>query len=352
MTYLWEYLQHTDLPIVIYGMGDEADKLFACCERFGVTVSGIFASDEYVRGHSFHGYPVKTYREICGLYDEFIILLAFAAFEETLMEKITGYAHAHPLYAPDLPLFGGEILTPQWVHDNADALREVYDLLADQTSKAVFEGVLRYKLSGDILTLRRTETPRSEVFETIFRFGERETFLDLGAYNGDTVQEFVSQTGGRYERIIAVEPDKKNYSKLLTATADLPNVRCENVGVWNEPGTLFFSGGGGRAGCIIPEEETDTAKRYHIPVDAIDNLVGDENVTYIKMDVEGAETEALSGGKETIRRCHPRLAISAYHRTHDFLTLVQTLHDIDPTYKIYLRHHPYIPAWETNIYAV
>jgi len=354
MTFLWEMLKHTALPVVIYGMGDGADKLFLRCEEFGVPVADIFASDEYVRGHVFRGYKVLKYSEVCEKYEDFIILLAFAAFEDALMAKITRYAHEHPLYAPDLPLFGGEILTPEWVKAHADELRLAYDLLADEQSKTVFETVLRYKLSGDVLALRACETPREEIFKTIFRFGTEETFLDLGAYNGDTALEFARQTDGAYKEIIAVEPDKKNYEKLIRSTAALHAVRCENVGIWETRGLLSFSGGGGRASCITPDAvlDTETSKKYHIPVDTIDNIVESSNVTYIKMDVEGAEHEALEGGKATITRCHPKLAVSAYHRTHDFLTLILKLHAIDPTYKIYLRHHPYIPAWETNIYTI
>ena len=354
MTYLWDMLRETQLPVVIYGMGDGADKLFLRCEQFGVTVADIFASDEYVRGHTFRGYRVLKYSEVCEKYDDFIILLAFAAFEDELMAKITRYAHEHPLYAPDLPLFGGEILTPDWVKEHADDLRTAYSILADEQSKTVFETVLRYKLSGGVLDLRTCETPREEIFETIFRFDENETFLDLGAYNGDTVQEFALQTSGIYRGIIAVEPDKKNYEKLLRATAELHDVRCENVGIWETNGILSFSGGGGRASCLTPDAvlDAETSKKYHIPVDTIDRIVGSGDVTYIKMDVEGAEHEALEGGRETIIRCHPKLAVSAYHRTHDFLTLILKLHAIDPTYRIYLRHHPYIPAWETNIYAI
>jgi len=354
MTFLWEYLRSSSLPIVIYGMGDGADKLFLRCEQFGVPVADIFASDEYVRGHVFRGYRVLKYSEVCEKYDHFIILLAFAAFEDGLISKITEYAHKHELYAPDLPLFGGEILTPDWVHDHADDIRLSYSVLADDQSKKVFETVLRYKLSGDVLDLRSCESPRNEIFESIFHFDTNESFLDLGAYNGDTALEFASQVNNQYKQIIAVEPDKKNYDKLLRTVSDLHNVRCINAGIWDSSGLLSFSGGGGRASCIAPDMviDSDTSKKYHIPVDTIDNIVGDADITYIKMDVEGAEHEALDGGKNTLRRCHPKLAISAYHRTHDFLELILKIHEIDPSYKIYLRHHPYIPAWETNIYAV
>ncbi len=354
MTYLWNLLQNTTLPVVIYGMGDGADKLFACCEAFSVPVSDVFASDEYVRGHEFHGYRVLRYADVCQKYDEFIILLAFAAFEDSLMEKITGYARKHQLYAPDLPLFGGEILTPDWLHENSDDIRKAYDLLADDVSRHTFESVLRYKMGGDILTLRACETPREAVFSDIFSFSQEETYLDLGAYNGDTVHEFVGLTGGNYKKIVAVEPDRKNFQKLMQSVEELQHVECVNVGVWDKSGTLSFSGGGGRASCLTPDESvtSETSKRYSVSVDTVDNIVGDGDVTYIKMDVEGAEREALLGARNTLFRCKPKLAVSAYHRTDDFVKLLLLIHKLNPEYRLYLRHHPYIPAWETNIYCV
>ncbi len=354
MTYLWELLQNTTLPVVIYGMGDGADKLLACCNAFSVPVADIFASDEYVRGHEFHGYRVLRYDEVCQKYDNFIILLAFAAFEEGLMEKITGYAKKHQMYAPDLPLFGGDILTPKWICDHADDINKAYNLLADDISRNTFESVLRYKLGGDILTLRSCETIRDDVFTDIIHLSDNETYLDLGAYNGDTIHEFCTLVGGKYKEIIAVEPDRKNYQKLMQSVSQLKNVQSVNVGVWNEVGTISFSGGGGRASCLVPDMsvETQTSKRYNVSVDTIDNIVGDRDVTYIKMDVEGAEHEALLGGQNTLLRCMPRLAVSAYHRTDDFVTLILRIHEINPRYRIYLRHHPYIPAWETNLYCV
>jgi len=73
--------------------------------------------------------------------------------------------------------------------------------------------------------------------------------------------------------------------------------------------------------------------------------------TYIKFDVEGAEMAAISGGEKTITSNIPKLAISLYHKTMDFLDIPLYIKRLVPQYKLYLRHHPYLPAWETNLYA-
>ena len=69
------------------------------------------------------------------------------------------------------------------------------------------------------------------------------------------------------------------------------------------------------------------------------------------MDIEGAESKALDGASETIKKYHPKLYVCAYHRNEDFFELVKKIHSLNADYRIYMRHHPYIPAWETNLYA-
>ena len=66
------------------------------------------------------------------------------------------------------------------------------------------------------------------------------TNITLGAYDGDTVREFLQATGGEYEKIIAVEADEKNYRKLTDKTADVRDITTHNLAVWDKKETLFF----------------------------------------------------------------------------------------------------------------
>lgn len=344
---LWERLRRETRPVVLYGMGDGAEKIYRQCQRYGIAVSDIFASDEYVRGHSFLGFRVLRYAEICEKYEDCVILLCFAAFRPELLERLHRIAERYTLLAPDVPLFGDELADENFLQRHAEPLREAYALLADALSRRVFENVLRFKLSGNIEHLRACETERAEVFENIFRFSARERYLDLGAYTGDTVLEFIERTGGRFARITALEPDPKSYKKLaaLCETLQDGRINCYNAGAWDKTGTQTFTGHGGRGSHI------DT-QGYSVPVYAVDDLLQGAPVTYIKMDVEGAEAAALRGMAQTLRQYAPAMAVSAYHRTADFFQLPLLVHRLQPNYRLFLRHHPYIPAWETNLYAV
>ena len=70
------------------------------------------------------------------------------------------------------------------------------------------------------------------------------------------------------------------------------------------------------------------------------------------MDVEGEEVATIKGGSQTILNCKPKMLISAYHRTDDFITIPKAVFDIRDDYKLYIRHFKYLPAWDTNFYFI
>ncbi len=212
--WLWHRLAKESRPVVLYGMGDGAEKLLRLCARFGVTVRGIFASDEFVRGQQFAGFTVETYRELTARLQDPLILVAFGTERPEVLERIYALAEKYEVLAPDIPLFGEELAEPEALREKMPALEEMYSRLADDRSRRVLTAVLNYKLSGKIQYLRACETPREEVFSEILPLGTEETYVDLGAYDGDTVLDFAERTGGRYRRSLACEPDLNNCVKL------------------------------------------------------------------------------------------------------------------------------------------
>lgn len=338
-SFLFYKLQGTQKPVFIYGMGNGAVKLKLMLERYDIPLSGVFASDEFVRGHKFLGHTVIKYSD---LPPDAVILLAFGAFTSELLERFESMADKHEFYAPDLPLFGEEYFEPAFFRKNAEEMRSAYSLLSDEQSRLVFKNTALHKLCGEIKPLLDMQTPKSESY-SLLSLGESESYLDLGAYDGDTVREFIQAVNGKYSEITAVEPDIKNFAKLIKKT---PQARCLNIGVWDKAGELAFSTEASRNSSI------NEGGGRKIRVDTIDELCKDGRVTFIKMDVEGSEARALSGGAKTLREQRPKLLVSAYHRTGDFFELLNLIHRIEPQYKLYLRHQPYVPNWETNIIAI
>lgn len=341
---LWNYLARIKKPIVLYGMGDGAVKVMNALSDYGLRADEVFASDEFVRGHSFCGYKVKKLSEIESEYDDFIILLCFGAGYDELIEKISEINTRHELYAPDLPVFGEGLFTYEYLLENINSAEEVYSILADEFSKKVYADVLNFKISGKIKYLFSCESGREEIIRRVLRPNEGDTYYDLGAYNGDTVAEILSYTGGRLKKAVAFEPDFRNYKKLSANTDSLGFATALNAGAWSEDTVLTFSQRSGRNSSVAKQGKPTQMR-------SVDSVAGGEEVTLLKLDVEGAESEALCGAAETIRKFRPRLEVACYHRNGDMFSLPLLVKKLNPDYQIYMRHHRYIPAWETNIYA-
>ncbi len=350
-TCLWDYLAETKKKIVLYGMGDGAEKIQSVLNSINMQVDDIMASDEFVRGHSFLGIRVKKLSEIEQLYgDNFIILVSFGSQFPDVMEHIYEIAEKHELYAPNVPVVGEGLFTLDYAKEHYNELKSAYSLMADEQSKKVFENVIRYKLSGNINLLRECETPKEEMFD-ILRVGSEEIYVDLGAYNGDTLVEFLNETSMKFKKLYAMEPDHKNYTKLKRRLYMIGSALLEayNCGAWDTETTLQFSSRAGRSSKVA---NAGTACSREVKMMSVDHMLQGGGATLIKYDVEGSEEKALNGTKATIAKFRPKLNIAVYHRNEDMFAIPLQVAALNRKYKIYMRHHPYVPDWDTNIYCL
>lgn len=346
---LWTYLASASKTIVMYGMGNGADKIISVCESYGIEVSDFFASDGFVRGQIFHGKRVMSFSEIKEKYgkDNIIVLVAFASSLPDVMQRIAEVADECETYIPDVPVRGCNVFCEAFENEHKEKIEEAYNLLADERSKEVFRGVIEFRRSGRLDILTSTADARSDVMSDLLNFKKYRVAADIGAYNGDTAQE-LTELCPHIEKIFALEPDRRNFRKLASFAESETRVIPINSAAWKENTTLIFDDSGNRNAGL-----DDGSSRRHAEVDAValDSILS-EQVDYIKYDVEGAEKEAIEGTEETIKKYHPDLLISVYHRTEDLHELILQIHSIAPEYKLYLRRYPYIPAWDLNLYAI
>ena len=352
---LWIYLKQTNLPIVIYGMGNGADKIIDVLNANGIEVSDFFASDGFVRGHSFHGKRVLSFSEVKEKYEKFIILLAFGSSLDDVMKKIYAIAQEYELYAPDVPVCGGELFNADFYLENKERFDLVRELLADEKSKEVYDDLISYKLSGNIAYLQHADTPKKEALTDILSGGYT-AYADLGAYNGDTVKEALAFYP-TIRKITAFEPSAKTFAKLTAYLQTLNHVQINACPLcaWNRTETVILTDGAGRNTAIGGNTIGKTKNGANIHTsecDALDNQNSYENEKLlIKYDVEGAEWEAIHGSLNTIQKNETELIVSLYHKSRDLFTLPLLIHEIIPHHKLYLRKHPYVPAWDINLYV-
>jgi len=348
---VWNALKNEERPIVVYGMGNGADKLLAKFTEYSVTVADFFASDGFVRGHSYRGVRIKSFSEIKEKYQDFVIVLSFASRRREVIEFLKCLDSDYDMYVPDMPVADtDEYFDCNFYNNHYNEICKAINCLADDESKKLFANIIKYKLSGKLSYLTDLTHSVSDVYSLLL-MKDIKNAIDAGAYNGDTAREMLEHLGS-VENIIAIEPDKKNFSKLQRyslAESDV-NIKCINAAVWSENGIADFHTSGNRNSTI-----SATASYQHkdsfvetVTVDSVAQF----KVDYIKYDVEGAESEALIGSSGIIARDKPALLVSSYHRSRDIFSLVLYLGSEYPFYNLYLRRLLCVPAWELSIIAI
>ena len=337
----WEKIKESGKPVVIYGMGNGADKVIDEFNRLEIPVMGVTASDDFVRGQQFRGFTVRKLSDFEG---DFIVAVAFASCIPDVMNHIFSLCGKYRVIVPCVPVFGDEIFNRDFVEKHEKELNDAYNLFEDE-SKKIFAGCIDFIFGGELETLKSITTEKSEVFENILKFGDNESYLDLGAYRGDTVEEFLHYCGGNYSDITALEPDRRTFRKLETYLENVEKSTAIQKAVYKENKTLIFSSKAGRQSAIAGKGE-------EVEAVSVDSLCSDKTVTYIKMDVEGAEKEAIEGAESTLKNQKPKLNIALYHRSEDIFSIPLQIAQINPCYKFFIRRHPYIPCWDMNLYCI
>jgi FkbM family methyltransferase len=184
-----------------------------------------------------------------------------------------------------------------------------------------------------------------------------DVFMDIGAFNGDTIQEFLDLTDNNFSKIIAVEPDAKNLQKLLRRHGDLlgESLIPVNAAACDAEGETAFHMGGGMHGRIDGNSAAGKHRKIisTVTIDALAARFSPEKpITYINIDAEGAEAAVLRGAAMTVKRDKPQMIVAAYHRPRDILDLPEQILSINPGYRLYLRRQECLPCWELNIIAV
>lgn len=260
-----------------------------------------------------------------------------------MKRHLFGYLHSLWLYRHPTRKMENE---KRFFSEHIQELKKVYNSLENEQSRSVFENILKYRITYNWAYLKNCRTKgylKNQYLVPELPFSDREVIVDCGAYDGDTAKLFNKKIPGC--RIISLEPSEKNFEALQKLK--LEGLQPIQAGAWSEDTTLNFSdkGGGSTSGAI---NASGTAK---IIVKALDHLSECQSATYIKMDIEGAELEALKGAEKTIKRQKPKLAICIYHRPQDFFEIPLYIKKLNPNYKLYIYHHTY-EILETVLYAV
>ena len=346
---VWEKLKQTNKPIVLYGMGNGADKILSVFGARGIEARGVFASDGFVRaGKTFHGFPVRGYADTVAEFGDVCVVVAFASALPDVVANVERIAAERELYVPDVPVAGGGLFDSAFYGEHRDELAEVRNMLADERSRRVFDLVCEAKLTGDPDALTASADDEEEFGYGLLKPEKYTAYADLGAYTGDTLRAACA-VAPSLARAWAFEPDRRSFAKLRACADTLPfEVECVQAAAWSRSGaTLTFADGEGRGSAVTASDHA-----HAVVSAALDDVVRDAHVDFIKFDVEGAESEAIRGARRVISHCQPDVRCAIYHRPEDLFAIPRALRELLPDHRFFVRRARSFPAWDVDLFAV
>ena len=233
---------------------------------------------------------------------------------------------------------------------NLDKIKEVYELLSDKASKDSYLAAILFRLTYDNRYLKSVATDDTEYLELFNSLDESEVVVDCGGYVGDTLEDYLSYNKPPQKYLI-FEPDRKNMEGLM---ANIKRLKAEDyteiysAGVGEKAGILYINN---EAGAASQLEEKNENSLYAVDIVSIDSL-NRNDITFIKMDIEGAEPGAIKGASTTIAEQAPKLAICLYHTPTDLFEIPILIKKICPRYNNFVvKQHHRFSFTETILYV-
>jgi len=244
-----------------------------------------------------------------------------------------------------LPHYGVDL--PHKVHAQQDEVRQVDAMWSDDYSRAEYLAQIRWRLRGDFNALP-DPVPHATYFPLeLCPLSDREVFVDCGAYDGDTIRSFLTESENSFKHIYGFEPDPANFAKLSQSVSTHPrkeSITLQSAAVGASTGSVTFSASGSAASHIGEGEIT-------VACVSLDEALSGVEPTYIKMDIEGAELDALSGARRTIEQYAPVLAICSYHLQNHLWKVPLLIRSLSDKYEFFLRPH-FLEGWDLVTYAI
>lgn len=349
MITLIQELRKTGGSVALYGASDAGRNYVSVLCAYHIPIACFVDDDVKKQGNTYCGIKVIS-------LDEFVehrrgneVILIASYSPSVIIRKLK---ETYPfLYESvrwsDFYLWENELDYLQYYTENMDRIDRVKELLCDERSVHVFENLLNYKISRNRKLIEEIRDNVEEQYFTsdIMSFTDREVFLDLGAYTGDTVHSFCQAVGGRYKQIIAVEPDEANYKQLKANTEGLDKIEYYQAGAAEKDGTARFMAQ------ALYTTHFDEEGEQEIKVRSVDSIMGGRELTFIKADIEGLEMEMLKGAADSIRAFKPKLAIAVYHKKDEILNIPLLIQSYRDDYRFYMRHYTEMPI-DTVLYAI
>lgn len=319
------------LPIVFWGFGGTAIHQYEYLKKM-IPIACFVDNNPQKVGMKYDGVEILSFLQLKQRFKNrdcnILITVNSNKYVEEIQTQIKEDGQFNKVYYLDLYYPLGKDIKSQ-IRDDFDKIEKVYDLLCDEESKQCFENKINYMITKDKKYLSYNTEYRVYFPEDIFNFGT-EVFVDGGAYHGEDTLALMQRAN--VEGAYLFEPDKNNYQYVIDNVKSYKCFNVYNAALWKEDTILTFSEQGTMGSSI---HECGNCK---VMAKKIDNCEDAKNkVTFIKLDVEGAELEALDGAKETITNQEPKLSVCIYHKVNHHWEVPLKILEICPHYDLYMR---------------
>jgi FkbM family methyltransferase len=354
-------LEDTGRKVVLFGAGGLGKQTLACLRSVGVEPVAICDSNPASWGTQLDGADVTTPRAAAALFG------AEALFIVTIWNPHHWYTETHQQLehlgcrriAPPSPVYWrfADKLLPFYAQDlphkmcpQADDVLKAADIWSDDRSRQEYLQQVSWRMRGS-WTFDRPLDQESYFLEDVFDLIPDEVFIDCGAFDGDTLRAYLSHVHQDFRRFVAIEPDQATFGRLNAFVDGLhPQIRDKvtvlHCAVGATRTMIPFQGTGELSSKAAPD---GTSFIRCVPIPELEDPSAP--ITFIKMDIEGAEADALHGARTAIERNRPVLAVCVYHTQHDLWRLPLFMKEMVPDYQMYLRCHEG-DGWQTVAYAV
>ena len=340
--------------LCLWGLGSHGHNWYLYLKSLGIHVDYVYDASPEVLA-AWHGredrlMPPPSGQERAAYLSDVTVLVTMRNAQPLVDELYVD--GVHDVYVPTVNLFSFDTDLRYAGHPAKlqEMEREVCALLrlcGDDTSREIIcQTVEKY---FDEAYVQIDCIPNQYFVQPLVPLTEKECFVDVGAFDGDTIDAFLGATDGKYRHIYAFEMSKRNYARLSCKVQEDPRCAADRV-------TLYPYGASDRDGTaryyenntstVFSADGTETAEFRRL-----DDVLKDQPVTFIKMDIEGAEPLALRGAEHIIRTQTPKLAICTYHRAEHLWEIPKMILQMNPAYHIYFRHHDK-DEMETVCYAI
>ena len=344
----------------IFGGGVLGTTLCNWLKGCGITVDFFCDNSQGKIGTEISGVPLIGFPQLLEMKDDTFVMVSATnkgegrRYNDEINRQLSGFPHKMPNILKFIAFYTNDYhLTYQECMEGAGRSAGA---LGDSRSKELFLELLKLKFIDspepiDKNPLEKFYQPVQYFNKDYYKHTDNAVVADCGAYNGDSLKEFIRLFGDRFRKYCCFEMDKEAFSELEKYYAQLPDGLKDKImlypfGVFSEQRTAFYhalTDTLGSSVCAEGEEQVQLA--------ALDDVLGDGGATMVKMDIEGSELPALLGAKHVIEACRPILAISIYHSTEQFFKVPCYILDQFPWYKLYLGLHTTVTD-DTVLYAV